>query len=170
MKNIRLYLLLFLLPPGLSAQTPGSLPSDGFFDPERDAVAKFFGGTLRLAVREDVLVRACRSSLARVGFIERVDRQQFGDDWYLVLQSRHAADIEQSVFVALRLRQGADGYYYADHFWHACTGNSCGGCGWDELRKNCFCMFDKPGEPGTPGFCYHTVSTDPLLHKVPLRE
>jgi len=143
---------------------------DGFFDPMRDPVAFMSDGRLRLVVSEEVLVRSVVSKFARVGAIERVDRKQFDDKWYLVLESRHALDMEQSVFVAVRLKPNELGEYYADSYWTACTGEGCSSCGYGGRMTGCFCLLDKPGEPGTPGACYQTTSNEPLLCKVPLKK
>lgn len=139
---------------------------DGFFDPNRDPIASMINGRLRLVVSEEVLVRSVVVKLPRVGIVERVDRQEIEGRWWLTLESRHADDMEQSVFVAIRLKSDQDGNYFADSFWTACTGEGCGGCDFKLQMDGCFCRFDKPGEPGTPGACYQTTSDEPLLVKV----
>ncbi len=146
------------------------LPSeDGFFDPARDPVAKIFNERLRLLINEDVVIRSIIQGLPRVGIAEKVECQQIEDHWWLTLESRHAEDMEQSVFVAVRLKPDKEGNYFADSYWTACTGEGCGGCDFKLQMDGCFCRFDKPGEPGTPGACYQTASDEPLLIKVPLK-
>lgn len=142
---------------------------DGFFDPYRDPIASMVNGRLRLVVSEEVLVRSVVVKLPRVGLVEKVDRQQIEGYWWLTLESRHAEDMEQSVFVAIRLKPDPEGNYFADSFWTACTGEGCGGCDFKLQMDGCFCRFDRPGEPGTPGACYQTTSDEPLLVKVLLK-
>lgn len=149
---------------------PTPLPEEGFFDPQRDPVASMLdNGRLRLILSEAVLVRSVSVQLPRVGTVEKVDCQEIEGYWWLTLESRHAEDMEQSVFVAVRLKAGHDGYFFADSFWTACTGEGCGGCDFKLQMDGCFCRYDKPGEPGTPGACYQTTSDEPLLVKVPLK-
>lgn len=144
-----------------------SAVQDGFFDPVRDPVAAMRNGKLWLIVSDEVLVRSVAKNFSRLGAIEEVDRLQLEDTWYLVLKSRHAQDIEQSVFVAVRLKPDGKGNYFADAYWTACTGEGCSNCSYSGQRNGCYCLFDKPGEPGTPGACYQTFSDEPLLTKVP---
>ena len=157
---------LALLCPAQPAAPPSS---DGFFDPMRDPVAGMVNGRLRLVVSEEVLVRSVVIKLPRVGAVEKVDRQEIEGYWWLTLESRHAEDMEQSVFVAVRLKPDQDGNYFADSYWTACTGEGCGGCDFKLQMDGCFCRYDKPGEPGTPGACYQTTSDEPLLVRVPLK-
>jgi hypothetical protein len=142
---------------------------DAFFDPVRDPIASMINGRLRLVVSEEVLVRSVVVKLPRVGLVEKVDRQQIEGYWWLTLESRHAEDMEQSVFVAIRLKPDQNGQYFADSYWTACTGEGCGGCDFKLQMDGCFCRFDKPGEPGIPGACYQTTSDEPLLVKVLLK-
>jgi len=167
MKTLAMFVMCFFARLCFAQQ---ATPDGGFFDPVRDPVASMMNGRLRLVVSEEVLVRSVAVKLARVGSIERVDRKQFEDEWYLTLESRHAQDIEQSVFVAVRLKPDGKGEYFADAYWTACTGEGCGSCGYGGRMNGCFCMYDKPGEPGTPGACYQTFSDEPLLVKVPLKQ
>ncbi len=159
---------LILLAQIILAQSP-TLSNDGFFDPDRDPIASRINGRLRLVVSEDVLVRSVVIKLPRVGLVEKVDRQEIEGHWWLTLESRHAEDMEQSVFVAVRLKSDAEGNYFADSYWTACTGEGCGGCDFKLQMDGCFCRFDKPGEPGTPGACYQTSSDEPLLVRVSLK-
>ncbi len=140
-----------------------------YFDPALDPIATMVNGRLRLIVSEEVLLRAVAAKFARVGSIEKVDRKQFDKEWYLTLESRHSEDIEQSVFVAIRLKPNSSGDYFADAYWTACTGEGCGSCSYNGKMTGYFCLFDRPGEPGTPGACYQTFSDEPLLSKVPLK-
>lgn len=144
------------------AQSP-----DGFFDPLRDPVAAMVNNRLRLVVSEEVLVRSVSANMPQMGTVERVDRQFIENAWWLTIESRHAGDMEQSVFIAVRLKQGTDQKFFADHYWTACTGEGCGGCDFKIQMDGCFCRFDAPGEPGTPGACYQTASDEMLLAKVP---
>lgn len=153
----------------LSSNGQEANTEDGFFDPQRDPIASKVNGRLRLLQSEEVLVRSISTTLPRIGIIENIDRKQYEEDWYLTIESRHKEDIEQSVFVAVRLKPDAAGNYFADAYWTACTGEGCGSCGYAGFMKGCFCMFDMPGEPGTPGACYQTFSNDPLLTKIPLK-
>ncbi len=148
---------------------PATLHDDGFFDPARDPVANMVNGRVRRVINEEVLVRAISASFPRLGTVEKVDCQKIEGYWWLTLESRHAEDLEQSVFVALRLKPDQNGHYFADSFWTACTGEGCGGCDFKLQMDGCFCRFDKPGEPGTPGACYQTTSDEKLLTKVPLK-
>jgi len=164
----------FLLCFGLWAQLcfaqAAKSPEDGFFDPASDPVASMDRGRLRPIVGEEVLVRSLSDKLPRVGTIEKVDCQKIEGYWWLTLESRHAEDMEQSVFVALRLKPDSNGDYFADSYWTSCTGEGCGGCDFKLQMDGCFCRFDRPGEPGTPGACYQTTSDEPLLVKVPLKK
>ncbi len=164
MKTSLLFCLCLLAQICLGQTAPSN--EDGFFDPDRDPIASMVNGRLRLVVSEEVLVRSVVVKLPRVGIVERVDRQEIEGRWWLTLESRHADDMEQSVFVAIRLKPDQDGNYFADSFWTACTGEGCGGCDFKLQMDGCFCRFDKPGEPGTPGACYQTTSDEPLLVKV----
>ena len=159
---------LCLLTQFCPAQTPSPV-EEGFFDPARDPVATMANNRLRLVVSEEVLVRSVLHTMPSVGIIENVARRQYENDWYLTIESRHSEDVEQSVFVAVRLKPNENGDYFADAYWTACTGESCGSCGYAGFMKGCFCLYDKPGEPGEPGACYQTFSNDPLLTKVPLK-
>ncbi|HLP92998.1 MAG TPA: hypothetical protein VK168_03135 [Saprospiraceae bacterium] len=143
------------------AQSP-----DGFFDPLRDPVAALVNNRLRLVVSEEVLVRSVSANMPQMGTVERVDRQFIENAWWLTIESRHSGDMEQSVFIAVRLKEGADQKFFADHYWTACTGEGCGGCDFKIQMDGCFCRFDAPGEPGTPGACYQTASDEMLLTKV----
>lgn len=169
MRTLLLLCLCCFTQISFAQTTPPDDAGQGFFDPKRDAVASMINGRLRLVVSEEVLVRSVAATLTRVGSIEKVDRRQYEEDWYLTIESRHTEDIEQSVFVAVRLKPDGEGNYFADAYWTACTGEGCGSCGYAGFMKGCFCMFDKPGEPGTPGACYQTFSDDPLLLRVPLK-
>ncbi len=163
--------LIFISLFGLALTLNGQQNSleDGFFDPVRDPIASKVNGRLRLMVSEEVLVRSISATLPRIGIIENIDRKQYEEDWYLTIESRHKEDLEQSVFVAVRLKPDEAGNYFAEAYWTACTGEGCGSCGYAGFMKGCFCMFDMPGQPGTPGACYQTFSNDPLLTKVPLK-
>ena len=144
-------------------------PGDGFFDPQRDPLANMVNGRLRPKVNEEVLLRSIASKFPRIGIIEKLDCQEIEGFWWLTLESRQADDMEQSVFIAQRLKPDKAGNYFADSYWTACTGEGCGGCDFKLQMDGCFCRFDKPGEPGTPGACYQTASDEPLLTKVPLK-
>ena len=167
MKTPFIFCLCFCVQICLAQQA--NTPDDGFFDPNRDPIATMVNERLRLVVSEEVLVRSVVIGLPRVGMIERMDRQFIEGYWWLTLESRHAEDMEQSVFVAVRLKPDKEGNYFADSYWTACTGEGCGGCDFKLQMDGCFCRFDKPGEPGTPGACYQTTSDEPLLVKVPLK-
>jgi hypothetical protein len=162
-------LCLYLWAHGCLAQQD-STETDGFFDPKRDPIASIINGQLRLVVSEDVLVRSVAIKFAHLGTIEKVARQEIEGHWWLTLESRHADDMEQSVFVAIRLKPDEDGHYFADSFWTACTGEGCGGCDFKLQMDGCFCRFDRPGEPGTPGACYQTTSDEMLLSRVLLKK
>lgn len=153
----------------LGANTLSAQKATEYFDPETDPVATLVNGKLRLIVSEEVLVRSVRMTLARIGLIENIDRQYLEGHWFLILESRHALNFEQAVYVALRLKPDGQGNYFAEHYWDACTGEACSGCMFDQAAQRCFCKYDKPGAPGENGFCMHTVSDDPLLKKVPLK-
>lgn len=168
MKTLSILLLLCWM-PGIGGAQQSAAPDDGFFDPMRDPVAGIVNNRLRLLVSEEVLVRSVIIKLPRVGMVEKVDRQEIEGHWWLTLESRHAEDMEQSVFVAVRLKPDQSGNYFADSYWTACTGEGCGGCDFKLQMDGCFCRFDKPGEPGTPGACYQTTSDEPLLVRVPLK-
>ncbi|MBL7825052.1 MAG: hypothetical protein JNJ57_00360 [Saprospiraceae bacterium] len=161
--------VLFLLLLNLQTFAQALQSDDGFFDPARDPIATMRDGKLRLVVSEDILVRSVAVNFKRLGTVEKVERRLLENEWYLTLESRHANDIEQSVFVAVRLKPNEEGNYFADAWWTACTGEGCGSCGYEGRSNGCFCLFDKPGEPGTPGACYQTFSDEPLLSKVPLK-
>ena len=167
MKTTLLFLLLIIAQIALGQQP--LLPEDGYFDPARDPIASMVNDRMRLVVSEEVLLRSVATNLPRVGMIERMDRQKIEGYWWLTLESRHAEDMEQSVFVAVRLKPGEDGQYFADSFWTACTGEGCGGCDFKLQMDGCFCRFDKPGEPGIPGACYQTTSDEMLLARVALK-
>jgi len=167
MKTKLLYLLLVYTQIALGQQP--ALQEDEFFDPARDPIAILVNDRMRLLVSEEVLLRAVATNLPRVGMIERMDRQKIEGFWWLTLESRHAEDMEQSVFVAVRLKAASGGQYFADSFWTACTGEGCGGCDFKLQMDGCFCRFDKPGEPGTPGVCYQTTSDEMLLARVPIK-
>jgi len=167
MKTMLFFLLLVFAQIGLGQQLASE--EDGFFDPARDPIANMVNERMRLVVSEEVLLRSVATNLPRVGMIERMDRQKIEGYWWLTLESRHAEDMEQSVFVAVRLKPGADGQYFADSFWTACTGEGCGGCDFKLQMDGCFCRFDKPGEPGTPGACYQTTSDEMLLARVAIK-
>jgi hypothetical protein len=171
MKKLILYLLMVINAWPTLAQS--AAPNDGFFDPQRDPVASTFGGRIRLVVSEDVLVRsATKNSYMThyVGRIEQVDRKEIEGFWNLTLQSRYSEDMEQSVFLAIRLRPDGKGNYFAGSYWTACVGEGCGECGLSIQRDGCYCLQDKPGEPGTPGACYQITSDEPILIRVPLKE
>ena len=167
MKTTLLFLLLVITQIALGQQP--LLLEDGYFDPARDPIASMVNDRMRLVVSEEVLLRSVSTNLPRVGMIERMDRQKIEGYWWLTLESRHAEDMEQSVFVAVRLKPGEDGQYFADSFWTACTGEGCGGCDFKLQMDGCFCRFDKPGEPGIPGACYQTTSDEMLLARVALK-
>ena len=167
MKTPFIFCLCFCVQICLAQQV--NTPDDGFFDPNRDPIASMVDERMRLVVSEEVLVRSVVIGLPRVGMIERMDRQFIEGHWWLTLESRHAEDMEQSVFVAVRLKSDMEGNYFADSYWTACTGEGCGGCDFKLQMDGCFCRFDKPGEPGTPGACYQTTSDEPLLVKVSLK-
>lgn len=145
------------------------LPEDGFFNPARDPVAHKVHDRLKLLFPEAVLVRAVAGQFPRLGMVEKVECQEIEGFWWLTIQSRHTDDLEQSVFVAVRLKPDGEGRYFADAYWTACTGEGCGGCDFKLQMDGCFCRFDKPGEPGIPGACYQTSSDEMLLIKVPLK-
>ncbi|MFN0175884.1 MAG: hypothetical protein ACKVU0_14625 [Saprospiraceae bacterium] len=144
-------------------------PGDGFFDPQRDPIAKMVNGRLLNTISEEVLVRSIASKFLQIGTLEKLNCQEIEGHWWLTLESRHADDMEQSVFIAQRLKPDKAGNYFADSYWTACTGEGCGGCDFKIQMDGCFCRFDKPGEPGTPGACYQTASDEPLLTRVPLK-
>jgi hypothetical protein len=85
------------------------------------------------------------------------------------IECRLLNNIQESAIVAVKLRQDDNGNYFADHSWNACIGSSCGSCSWQSEKQGCFCMTDKPGEPGEPGFCYNIWSNDPLFRSTPLK-
>jgi hypothetical protein len=167
MKSLLLF-ALSLLAQVLWSQTSADA-GDGWFDPDRDPIAQSVNGRLRLVVSEEVLVRSAAVKLPRLGAAEKVDRQHFEGHWWLTVESRHAHDMEQSVFLAVRLKPNPDGEYFADSWWTACTGEGCSSCDFKYQMDGCFCRFDKPGEPGTPGACYQTTADEPLLTKVLLK-
>lgn len=140
--------------------------SDGFFDPLRDPVAAMVNNRLRLVVSEEVLVRSASANMPQMGTVEYLGREFIENAWWLTIESRLSGDIEQSVFIAVRLKEGSDQKFFADHYWTACTGEGCGGCDFKLQMDGCFCRFDAPGEPGTPGACYQTASDEMLLTKV----
>ncbi|MBX2893484.1 MAG: hypothetical protein KF734_21400 [Saprospiraceae bacterium] len=150
------------------AQQPTS-SDDDFFDPQVDPIASTIEGRLRLAVSEDVLVRSVVVKFPKVGAVEKVDRQKIEGYWWLTLESRHSDDIEQSVFLAVRLKPDDNGNYFEDSFWTACIGEGCGGCDFKYQLDGCFCRFDRPGEPGTPGACYQATSDERLMTKVSIK-
>ena len=151
-----------------SAQQEPLIESE-FFNPAFDPVASMVNNRLRLVVSEEVLVRSIVVNLPSVGITEQVGCQKIEGHWWLTLESRHAQDMEQSVFVAVRLKPDAEGNYFADSFWTSCTGEGCGGCDFKLQMDGCFCRYDKPGEPGTAGACYQTTSDEPLLSIVRLK-
>ncbi|MDO8366729.1 MAG: hypothetical protein Q7T20_08040 [Saprospiraceae bacterium] len=167
MKILLLLCLILWSLRGLAQQD--ATPGDGCFDPLRDPVAGMVNGRLHLVLNSEVLVRAVAGNLPRLGTIEKVECQNIEDQWWLTLESRHTEDIEQSVFVAVRLKPDLDGNFFADSYWTACTGEGCGGCDFKLQMDGCFCRFDRPGEPGTPGSCYQTSSDEMLMVKVPLK-
>lgn len=142
---------------------------DGFFDPQRDPIASMLNGRLRNMVSEEVLVRSVAAKFPRLGTVEKVDCQEIEGYRWITLEGRHSEDMEQSVFVAVRLKPDKAGNFFADSFWTACTGEGCGGCDFKFQMDGCFCRYDRPGEPGTPGACYQTTSDEPLLTRVPLK-
>jgi hypothetical protein len=162
-------LLCLLLLTQLARGQESRPMEDGFFDPTRDPIANLINNRIRLLVCEEVLLRSVAAGFPRVGMIERMAGQKIEGYWWITLESRHAEDMEQSVFVAVRLKPHLNGQYFADSFWTACTGEGCGGCDFKLQMDGCFCKFDKPGEPGTPGACYQTTSDEPLLVRVPLQ-
>jgi hypothetical protein len=162
-------LIAFCFVANLSKAQPDGSLSDGWFDPDRDPIARSVNGRLRLVVSEEVLVRSAAVKLPRLGAAEKVDRQHFEGHWWLTVESRHAQDMEQSVFLAVRLKPNAEGEYFADSWWTACTGEGCSSCNFKYQMDGCFCRFDMPGEPGTPGACYQTTADEPLLTKVRLK-
>lgn len=168
LKNI-LILLLFGCGQVCEAQETDMNEGD-YFDPLLNPVAKIINQRVRLVVSEDVLLRSVSKKFPRVGEIEKVDRQFIEGVWWLTIESRHSSDIEQSVFVAIRLKSDDEENYYADSFWTACTGEGCGGCDFKLQMDGCFCRFDKPGEPGIPGACYQTTSDEMLMQKVLLKQ
>lgn len=147
-----------------------SLRPEDFFDPDRDPVAVMVDGSLRFTVSELVILRSISANFKRVGAIEHLDKRFWNNNWFMVLESRHSQDMVESVYVMVRLRADEKGAYFAEPWWMACTGNSCSSCEYTDELDGCVCRYDKPGEPGVPGFCYHTVSDDPLLVKVLLKE
>jgi len=167
MKSVLILLLSLWCQICVSQQDIQSV--DGFFDPQRDHVASMVNGRLRPKVNEEVLVRSIASKFPKIGTIEQLDCQEIEGYWWLTLESRHADDMEQSIFVALRLKPDKSGNYFADSYWTACTGEGCGGCDFKLQMDGCFCRFDRPGEPGTPGACYQTASDEPLLTRVSLK-
>lgn len=169
MKFCLLICLMGVLSPAFS-QTGSDDSGEDYFDPERDPIAVEVNGRVRLVLSEELIVRSVTATLPRVGAIEHIDRKEYENHWYLTIESRHADDMEQSVFVAIRLVPDGKGNYFADHYWTTCTGSGCGSCGYAGYQKGCFCLFDKPGEPGVPGSCYQTFSNDPLMVKVPRQQ
>lgn len=143
---------------------------DEYFDPDRDPIAIISGGTLRFVVSEVVVLRSISSNFKRVGSIEQMGKRFWNNRWFLILESRHSQDMIESVYVMVRLKANEKGEYFAEPWWMACTGNSCSSCEYTDELDGCVCRYDKPGEPGVPGFCYHTLSDDPLLVKVALKE
>ena len=153
----------------LWAQYCFTQPEGTYFDPSSDAVANMINARLRLLVDKEVLVRSVSANFPSMGEVEKVDCQAIESAWWLTFESRHSGDMEQSVFLAVRLRPGVNGQYFADSFWTACTGEGCGGCDFKLQMDGCFCRYDKPGAPGTPGACYQTTSDEPLMVRVQLR-
>jgi hypothetical protein len=163
----RLFIFFIMLWAGIcAAQTP---MSDGYFDPARDPVAVMANGRLRFVISEMVVLRSISANFERVGAIEKVDKRFWDNHWFLILESRHSADMTESVYVMVRLQPNTKGEYFAEPWWMACTGNSCSSCQYADELEGCICLYDKPGEPGVSGFCYHTTSAEPLLVKVPLK-
>jgi len=140
-----------------------------FFDPKTDPVARMDHERPRLIISEELILRSITGNFPRVGRVEKISCQYIEGRWWLTLESRHADDMEQSVFIAIRLKPDGEGQFFADSFWTACTGEGCGGCDFKIQMDGCFCRFDRPGEPGIPGACYQTTSDEPLMVKVPLR-
>ena len=155
----------------LNAQSFSDSVQTAYFDPEHDPVLALINGKVRFVVSEDVLVRATDLRFTKIGQIESVYKKQLYDEWYVFMEGREQDHIEQSVVVVLRLRKDENDRYFADHFWNACVGNSCGSCGFDETRlRGCFCKSEDPSsKPGAPGFCYNIWSDETLFRKVPLK-
>lgn len=149
----------------------GERPSDGYFDPERDPILSMVNGKMRFVVSEDVLVRATDLRFTQIGQIEAVYKKQLYEDWYVFMEGRERDHIEQSVIIVLKLRRDENNNYFADHFWNACVGDSCGSCGFDETRlRGCFCKSEDPSsKAGTSGFCYNIWSDEALFRKIPLK-
>lgn len=150
------------------AQTEPRADTD-YFDPQTDPVARMDHERPRLMLSEELIMRAVVVKFPSVGRVERVGCQFIEGRWWLTLESRHADDMEQSVFLAIRLKPDDEEQFFADYFWTACTGEGCGGCDFKLQMDGCFCRFDRPGDPGIPGACYQTTSDEPLMVKVPLR-
>lgn len=172
---ISLWCALLLLTTTAEAQTAalatGENTSDGFFDPERDPVLSMVNGKMRFVVSEDVLVRATDLRFTQIGQIEAVYKKQLYEDWYVFMEGRERDHIEQSVIIVLKLRRDENNNYFADHFWNACVGDSCGSCGFDETRlRGCFCKSEDPSpKAGASGFCYNIWSDEALFRKTSLK-
>lgn len=139
------------------------------FDPQTDPIARMAYERPRLILSEEVILRAVVATFPKVGRVEAVRCQFIESRWWLTLESRHADDMEQSVFLAIRLKPDEEGQFFADSFWTACIGEGCGGCDFKIQMDGCFCRHDRPGEPGIQGACYQITSDEPLMVKVPLQ-
>jgi hypothetical protein len=158
------FLFLFVwaitnLAPQLSAQTTDSLD---YFIPKRDPIITTVNGRARFAVSEEVLVRAADLRVIKLGDIESIQKKEINGKMYLWIECRIKDNLQESAIAIVKLRNDDLGNYYADDYWNACIGDSCGSCTFDE-NLGCLCMTDKPGEPGEPGLCYHVWSDEPLF-------
>lgn len=153
MSNLKkIFLFCFCCAALLAHAQPLSYPA-GFFDPARDPIAKMENGRMRLLIENDLLLRSVAAKFPHLGSVEKVSQQEIEGRWWLVMESRLETDIEQSVFLGLRLKPAMDASFFADSYWTACIGEGCGGCDFKIQLDGCFCRYDKPGEPGTLGAC-----------------
>jgi hypothetical protein len=154
---------LYLIPFSLAAQ----IPSDGYFDPERDPVGRIdSAGRWSFLVQETGLVLSLKATLPEVGQVLSVSRQQLRNGPHLVFKCRSLSAPESSLFIAVAIRQEPDGRCYAEQQYQTCKGEPCSDCGFSS--NGCFCAAPPGPDPAEIGTCNHSVSTGMALKKVKL--
>jgi hypothetical protein len=164
MRTMLLLLLLAAVRPTMFAQ-----PAHGgefrlardTFDPARHALARMRAGALELLVDQPVLLRSLQVRLKSLGALESVGRQQIGDAHFLVMHGWVSGGQYRRYLVAVRLREDADGYLFAEPYFDICMARDdaiCSDCILTAAGCQCWANAD--------AFCGNAVGNEMIFSKI----
>ena len=154
---------LFLAPVLLLAQSE----NESFFDPERDPVGRLDSmGRWTLLVDPSCLERSLKAGVSGLGAVHEVSREMLRGAAHLVFYCKALEFPEQSVFIAVALREAVGGNCYVEDRFETCRGEPCSDCRFSS--NGCFCAEPAGPDPTVLGVCNHSTSRGAALKKVKL--